>query len=270
MKLIYLGTAAAEGIPAVFCDCPACVYARGAGGRELRSRSGALVNNAIKIDFPPDAYMQALRWGLDYSSLRHILITHTHRDHFCPPEFDNCRRPTYRAAHGEGPDPIVVYGNDKGRRMLRNYVKKGDLEYRVLRLYETCDIADHKVTPLRAIHAFDQVGMIYLIEKDGQALLYAHDTDEFTEEHLEFLRGKRLSIVSLDCTNGKLNCDYVGHMGIEDNLRMREKLCKIGAADEQTVFVANHFSHNGVLPYEEMQKRLPGFLVSYDGMQVEV
>ncbi len=28
MKLQYLGTAAAEGIPALFCNCPVCTAAR--------------------------------------------------------------------------------------------------------------------------------------------------------------------------------------------------------------------------------------------------
>ena len=85
---------------------------------------------------------------------------------------------------------------------------------------------------------------------------------------MEFLTGKRLDIVSLDCTNAKLNANYVGHMGAIDNLRMRDKLIAAGAADEKTVFVANHFSHNGMLPHEELEKLMPGFIVAYDGMRL--
>lgn len=61
MKLRYLGTAAAEGVPAVFCPCPACAHARKVGGKEVRTRSGAIVDDALKLDFPGDAYMQALK-----------------------------------------------------------------------------------------------------------------------------------------------------------------------------------------------------------------
>ena len=89
MKLKYLGTAAAEGVPAVFCNCAHCTYAREKGGREVRTRSGALVDGVIKIDFPPDAYMQMLLHGLDYSKLDHILITHTHSDHYSVSELLN-------------------------------------------------------------------------------------------------------------------------------------------------------------------------------------
>ena len=47
---------------------------------------------------------------------------------------------------------------------------------------------------------------------------------------------------------------------------LREKLLANGAADAHTIFVSNHFSHNGLAPYEELCRRLPGFRVSYDGM----
>ena len=90
---------------------------------------------------------------------------------------------------------------------------------------------------------------------------------------MDYLAGKRIRIISLDCTNGHLNLDYVGHMGARENLRLREKLLENGAADKHTIFVANHFSHNGLnavyddfLPLAERE----GFLVSYDGMEITV
>ena len=268
MKIKYLGTAAAEGVPALFCNCAHCTYARAKGGKEVRTRSGALVDGVIKIDFPPDAYMQMLLHKLDYSRLDHILISHTHSDHYSVKELMNRKLPYSQKKKIE--KPLTVYGNEMGYEMALEYLEEGVLEYKVVRPYEAFQIENYTVTPLPAVHAFNQVALFYLIEKDGQALLYCHDTDEFTDEHLEFLKNKKLSMVSFDCTNGILELDYKGHMGISDNLRMREKLYAIGAADENTVFIANHFSHNGLVPHEEMEKRLPGFLVSYDGREVEV
>ena len=63
MKLQYLGTAAAEGIPGLFCQCPMCQYARKTMGKEYRARSGAVVNDRLMIDFPPDVYATCLRVG---------------------------------------------------------------------------------------------------------------------------------------------------------------------------------------------------------------
>ena len=41
MNIQFLGTGAAEGIPALFCQCPLCRKAEAAGGREIRTRCGA-------------------------------------------------------------------------------------------------------------------------------------------------------------------------------------------------------------------------------------
>ena len=48
-----------------------------------------------------------------------------------------------------------------------------------------------------------------------------------------------------------------------------EKLLKNGAAAEHTLFAANHFSHNGCAPYDELAAVLPGFTVCYDGLILE-
>ena len=285
MKLQYLGTAAAEGAPALFCRCAFCQYARRTGGREIRTRSGAMLDGRIKIDFGPDSYKHELDNGLDYSAVRSLLITHTHEDHFDIEDIA-LRRPTF--AHiPEGEPPMTLYGNERVGERLAG-VKSDWLAFRRVKPFETVDVEGYAVTPLEAVHCVSRDGglwpvtfegrtlyrseeaLFYLIEKDGKRLLYAHDTDEFTPADMEFLAGRRLDLVSLDCTNGRLDVSYVGHMGATENRRVRERLMARGAADERTVFVANHFSHNGLLPYDELQALLPGFIVSFDGMTVEV
>ena len=61
-------------------------------------------------------------------------------------------------------------------------------------------------------------------------------------------------------------------MGLEDDLQMRRWLKKWGCCDSGTVCVVNHFSHNGGLLHQELEERAKplGFLVSYDGFQVEI
>jgi len=162
------------------------------------------------------------------------------------------------------------------------------LAFRQMIPFEPAEIDGYTVTALEAVHTLQPGGdrwpvihnsttyyrseeaLFYLIEKDGASILYAHDTDEFSPADMEFLSGKKIGLISLDCTNGSLNPDYIGHMGAEDNLRMREKLLACGAADEHTVFVANHFSHNGVCSYEQLQALMPGFVISHDSMEIHV
>lgn len=266
MFITYLGTAAAEGAPAVFCECEHCRYARITGGKEIRMRSGALIDGKLKIDFGPDAYAQSLRFGISYVPVNHVLITHSHSDHFAVNDL-KCIRPPY--SHRE--QPLHVYGDKKVEDMIQPHLSEYLLFTRV-EPFTTYYIDGYSVTPLEAVHALNQgeEPLFYLIEKDGKRLLYMHDTDLPTEADMAFLKGRRMDLISMDCTNGILNPDYIGHMGIEDNLKLREMLIENGTADENTAFVANHFSHNGLVPHEEMEKRLPGFTVTYDGLTLMV
>ncbi|MBR7098190.1 MAG: hypothetical protein IKC59_02145 [Clostridia bacterium] len=83
MKLQFLGTAAAEGIPSLFCHCETCKKARERGGRELRSRSQAIVNDRLLIDFPCDAFYHFTLFGIDSSQLRKLhRYTRSRGSHF--------------------------------------------------------------------------------------------------------------------------------------------------------------------------------------------
>src|SRR4030042_946112 len=59
MRLFFLGTAAAEGYPAIFCNCANCRQARLLGGRDQRFRSALLVNDDLLIDFAPELLASA-------------------------------------------------------------------------------------------------------------------------------------------------------------------------------------------------------------------
>ncbi|MBE5784124.1 MAG: hypothetical protein E7329_12525 [Clostridiales bacterium] len=287
MELMFLGTAAAEGAPAVFCDCEKCRYAREKGGKEIRTRSGAMIDGKIKLDFCPDTYMHMLKYGLDFSKLHSILIGHTHSDHFY--YFDIHRTAAPDAHPDHDAQPVTVYGNERVGKLLAPWLNTNKhLKFQRMIPFETVEIEGYRVTALEAVHVVDKSGnteypvvfsdgktyyrqeeaLFYLIEKDGASILYAHDTDEFTPADMEFLAGKKIDIISMDCTNGYLEMDYIGHMGAKDNERMRERLLQCGAADEHTVFIANHFSHNGLLPYEDLEMLLPDFKISYDGMKI--
>ena len=69
MKLKFLGTAAAEAIPALWCECPVCRRAKELGGRELRRRCSYLIDRDTLIDFGPDAYWQVTEFGIDLTAV---------------------------------------------------------------------------------------------------------------------------------------------------------------------------------------------------------
>ena len=80
MKLTYLGTAAAEGWPAAFCNCDGCRAARRLGGRNIRTRPQALVADALLLDFPCDPSLHALRHGPAISAVHSMPHTHSRTD----------------------------------------------------------------------------------------------------------------------------------------------------------------------------------------------
>lgn len=285
MKIRFLGTAAAEGAPAIFCKCPHCEYARKAKGKEIRTRSGAIIDGLLKLDFGPDSYRQMLDNDLNYADVHSVLITHSHEDHFLPTDIA-FRRDGFSHLPENDP-PMTVYGNAKVGSMLAEHACD-EVKFREMTPFVPVEIEGYTVTPLQAVHCrtdkaetfpvtFEdetvyrsEDALFYLIEKDGHSILYAHDTDEFTPEDMAFLKGKKIDLISLDCTNAAYQAEYVGHMGAADNLRMRDKLLAAGAADAHTVFVANHFSHNGLVPHEQLEKLMPGFTVAYDGLEISL
>lgn len=118
MKIKYLGTAAAEGIPALFCRCDICKEARKRGGREIRTRSQAIIDEKLLIDFPADSYLHILHYNMDFSSIEHLLITHSHDDHFYP--FDLLMRMS-EYGHDMGAKVLHIYGNSVVGNLLKEF-----------------------------------------------------------------------------------------------------------------------------------------------------
>lgn len=275
MKIKYLGTAAAEAIPALFCTCEVCREARKAGGRELRLRSQALVNDMLLIDLNGDTAANAQRFGLDMTRVFHCLITHVHSDHFCVPELSYLRADfTHRKP---GLPPLTVHGSEDIAAPLEKHAAaaKDNLVCSVEAPFTPFEAAGIRVTPLKANHGTAHP-YIYLLEQDGKALLYAHDTGVFPQETWDYIKETKphIALASLDCNDGDVEGnDRNGHMCLGRCRRVRARLIEAGAADENTVFVLNHFSHNGVnvlyrdfAPLAERE----GFIVSYDGMELTV
>ena len=271
MVIRYQGTGAYEGIPALFCTCETCRAARAAGGNEVRTRSGALVDGTIKLDFPPDAYFQMLRDGLDYAALAAVLITHTHTDHFAV--WDLMTRLPHYADLGDAP-PVQVIGNEKcGELLAAELVKKheptggGRIFCRRIKPFESVRIGAHTVTAVHANHKPSEEALNYVVEADGKKLLYAHDSGELRADTMEFLAGLGLDFVSLDCTSG-LNDTGDHHMGLPNCRRVREALTRSGAARPGAVFALSHISHNSHVSHRQLSLAAEGFIIAHDGMEI--
>ena len=272
MKITYLGTAAAEGFPALFCNCTYCNEARRLGGKNIRTRSQTLINNDLLIDFPPDTYHHFLSCGIEGDLIKHVLITHSHHDHLYVDDF-NMRGSAF--SHDERVKELEVFASGNAYERLVNGVNRPEIKLNELTPFVTATVGDYEVTQLPARHGAGKIGAVNYILKGDKTLLYLHDTGYPYEQTFSFIkeRGFLFDMVSYDCTNVMISISDEGsHMGIPNNIRVRDRLREIGAINDATVSVINHFSHNGNPLYDNLTELVKdeGFLVSYDGFSVEI
>ncbi|MBO5269974.1 MAG: MBL fold metallo-hydrolase [Clostridia bacterium] len=269
MKLTYLGTAAAEGFPALFCNCQYCAIARRLGGKNVRTRSQSLVNDDLLIDFPADTYHHFLQNGIEGDRIRYLILTHAHSDHLYPKDL-SMRHGAF--AHDMRVPTLTVVGSEKTLSVIGAAPRH--TETVTVKAFETLELGAYRVTALPARHMPGGDALFYVISDGEKTLLYAHDTGYFYEEVFSFLaeRKLRFDMISFDCTNVDLPISDEGsHMGFPNIGRVLDRLKAIGAADGETTVFVNHFSHNANPLHSVLCARAEeyGYGVSYDGCTVE-
>lgn len=281
MKFEFLGTGAAEGVPAMFCDCETCRTARRLGESEFRTRAQLLIDGELSVDFPPDAYYHSLRFGADLSAIKYLLVTHSHMDHFYAHDFI-LRGYKYAS---EIAHPLKIYGNSEvkkvyaecTRRELRAEVAE-QIEVTEVLPFQPFSFGDYTATALKAQHSKAEDAFVYLLEKGGKTYLHLTDTGRLPIETLDYLArwakgGKTVDLVTFDCTFLFQTAGAVSrHMGLGDNQAMQAEFSRLGIVDGHTVYVVTHFSHNAA-PLKENLKTLQkdyGYLPAYDGFSLDI
>lgn len=164
--------------------------------------------------------------------------------------------------------------------MLADAVKKyniseNDINLKLIKPFESFETEGYVITPVKATHDEKSSPVIYAIEQDGKSLLYANDTSELCEESMACLKAleRPFNVISLDCTEANRPIvPYIGHLNFNKCASIRDEFIKDGIANDKTVFVLNHFSHNGInVIYDEFEKIAgdKGFVTSYDGLTID-
>ena len=273
MRIKYLGTGAAEGVPALFCNCEHCTKARRLGGKNIRTRSQALIDGELLVDFGPDTYMHALLYQLDLTEIKNVLITHCHQDHFYMDDLL-----TRAVPFGNVTDVMHVYGNNMLSALYHHHVVTNGIHIhtdKVLQIvelqeYQKVQVGEYQVVPLIADHNPREKCFIYIISREGKNLLYANDTGYFSEEVWEFIKPYRFDLVSLDCNHVEMPISN-NHMSIPCCRRVKERLESMGCIGQDTTCVLTHFSHNHGPIQEKLEEltRDMGVVIAYDGLEVE-
>ncbi len=277
MEILFMGTSASEGWPALFCTCQHCQRAIALGGKNIRTRPSLLIDNRILIDPGLDLYHHVLTYGLRLADLTGILITHAHADHLSAEQFHYTAPPF---AHRDLNRPLPIRGTPEALHRIRQAVKMENdddirlcsgIELKPIVPFESFTLGQYTVTPLDAFHAEDQLCVFYCIERDGKVFLQANDTGHFPDRTWAWLETRKIDGLSIECTNGPLT-GWPRHLGIDDVIHIVERLRRQRCLAPDAPVMTTHFSHNGGLLHDELEMifRPHAIGVAYDGLRIVV
>ncbi len=270
MHIRILGTGAAEGFPALFCECPTCQRARRSGGKNIRSRTSIRIDDDLQVDLPPDSLSQNQRLGLSMAGVEHLLVTHGHSDHFSPGELKWRDDPF---AVWDRKPLLHVYGVPDVGEILRNSIdtELADhaIQFHIVRPFVSFQAGSMGVLPIQANHAHERGAVNYILNRGAVSVLLAFDTGWYSERSWETLAEHRFDLVIIECTNGRYDDPEAEHLSVEAVKRIQTELYSRGSLHGESKMVATHFSHGGELLHHELESALKGdgIQVGYDGIE---
>ena len=245
MKVVVLGTGAADGWPSPFCECLSCTDMRLRG--HVRTPTAALIDDAVLVDAGPTVPSAAARAGASLRDVHHVLVTHAHPDHLDPALLLWLDwNPTAHTVHLWGPPAVVRACRDWiGPRtpVELHEVSPGDV------LALPTPSGDVRVRVIAARHeglTADEVAaeaVLYDVRTtDGGHLLYATDTGLIDD--VEPFRDAAYDVILIEETFGDHLDHGTGHLDLATLPVMLERFEQVGARVETTQVVAVHLGHH--------------------------
>ncbi len=184
MKILFLGTGSAWGLPEHACDCAVCRKMNEIG--EERTRTSFLVEDGerILVDCGPDIRQQMRAHQLKCPDA--VLITHEHADHFLGLDELLAYR---RALPADQWRPLPVYATEQAWESVAarfGYLVGSLIEKRIAVSGQSLDGLQMRVTPFKTYHGPSAAGSVgYVIEssKDGTPFKIVYTSDFVRIDH---------------------------------------------------------------------------------------
>lgn len=270
MKLQVLGTSAAPTWPDIFTGSEYCDRIRTLRGKNIRSRSQAVIDDVYLIDFGPDNFYHSVKFGVDFSQIKSIFVTHSHKDHFIPYELEFAQG---CFAYNYAYDQLYVYGNEKVTGLAKEYENDVVKPVTVYPYNSVITKDGYKWTAIPASHSEHEDALNYIIEHEGKTLLYKVDSGAYTDEKLwDFLKDFRFDCIVTECTFTFEKTRHWDHETYDSVLELKEKLKSLNCIREETPFWLTHIHHiAGGLSHDEMEEitAKDNIHVCYDGVIIE-
>ncbi len=280
MKIKILGSAAAEALPALWCECETCRLARMNKGRDIRRRTSYLLDDDTLIDYGPDIYFQSIAFDIDLQNIKRIFITHSHEDHL-----DAIELLWRQGGYSRVTKWIDIYSNQTVIERLHkdlgvyNSVMQTSLDPLKIRNHQLSVgkeeiIDDIKLLPLEASHASpEEDAMNFILERNEKKVLIGNDTGWWKDSTWEMVKDAKMDAAIIESCSPVKPMNYSGHLDGTQTVAFRDKLLELRALKPDAKVYTNHFSHNGGLVLqEEMEKFFhpQGITVCYDGLDIEI
>lgn len=188
MRVSFLGTGAAGGVPRYGCFCAACARAR-RDPRHVRRPCSALIESGT-TRILLDAGLTDLHERFAPGDLHAIVLTHFHPDHV---------QGLFHLRWGAGAR-IPVYGPPDSEGCADLYRNPGLLEFHALSKFEPAAVGDLTLTPLPLIHSKPTFGYA-IASPDGSRFAYLTDTLGLPPRTQAFLTDWQPHGLALDCSH---------------------------------------------------------------------
>ncbi|MDQ1250228.1 MAG: Adenosylcobinamide kinase [Actinomycetota bacterium] len=246
MKVVVLGTAAADGIPQPFCTCDTCTEARRTG--EVRCPGGVLIDGELLIDAPPGLGAAVARAGVDLTGVRTMAISHAHSDHWDPAillhrSWQTPERPLRIIA------PAAVL--DIARQWLAPH---SPVELVTAQPGAGINLENHFVRVLPATHGRTAHGrtpdpwaaeaVLFEVLSDDAALFYGADTGLPDHVLLAAVAEAQYDVALLELTFGRTGPTTPGHLDHTTFPATLDAFREVGAIGPDTDVVAIHLGHH--------------------------
>jgi L-ascorbate metabolism protein UlaG (beta-lactamase superfamily) len=233
----------------------------------------------------------ATRLGIPLNTVRYLLITHAHPDHFTANEIWKRLLPDkYKGLSVEDFENKIsapritslkhldIYGNKyvfdeiKKASSLEGPLDTYDATFHRLKNGSTVVHNDLEFTAVNSHHASKNFALNYIIKRGGKTILYALDTGGYDDDVLNVLLSMQYDLIIMEATSGLIEGENYSHMSLTKIQLFFELLAEKQSIRKDTQLIVSHLSPHWTPPYDVVapmlaKKRIG---VAYDGQIIEI
>ena len=268
--VVFLGTGAADISKPKSCTCTNCSYIRDHGAKNERRFSSLFVSPNIVIDFTSTGSNALSSAGIAPGCVEHVLITHSHGDHFSPLAIEALAR--------EKKGKVTLHGNTRVvaamQKHLDTLADKPEIVIDELKPFQGFDAGGWRCIPLLANHLSGEEALLYVLREKEKSLFYATDTSWLPSATFTALKAEKLDLAVVECTFGDLEKPELlaVHMNIPFVRLVKRYLYDQKVMKQDAKFAVTHMSLHWCEPYDKLAPRLAteGITVGYDGLRFDL